>query len=301
VREMSGGTDADDTSAAIVLPPRFAASIRAVAQYFGWRDARIVWFTTQVVLGAMPHAIAVADAVRRASATLSKMESSVSGRQPDQEGGPGLPGVGAPPQQSHADAAGASILKGATTHSSGSGMPSHAQRRLSGEAIAAAATGNRPATLLGAPTQGAGLYFLVPVLIHLNIAAALETRPELDGAGFVAALLLRLAAHAGLVAADPILECLTRVESAAATDDPEVRRWAVAVRRWCWRTTRLSARAIIRRPGLVWLTRTDLDVTLPLGDADVRIRRRGLDIDPGWVAWLGAFGTVVRFHYRDPP
>jgi hypothetical protein len=54
-------------------------------------------------------------------------------------------------------------------------------------------------------------------------------------------------------------------------------------------------RDIVRRPGYVTLTRTDLDVTLAIDSADVRIRRIGLDLDPGWVPW---FGRVVRFHYR---
>jgi hypothetical protein len=42
------------------------------------------------------------------------------------------------------------------------------------------------------------------------------------------------------------------------------------------------------------VNRTDLDVSLALDDADVRIRRIGLDLDPGWLPW---FGRVVRFHY----
>jgi hypothetical protein len=43
------------------------------------------------------------------------------------------------------------------------------------------------------------------------------------------------------------------------------------------------------------LTRTDLDVSLSIDSADIRIRRAGLDLDPGWLPW---FGRVVRFHYR---
>jgi hypothetical protein len=30
--------------------------------------------------------------------------------------------------------------------------------------------------------------------------------------------------------------------------------------------------------------------------ADVRIRKAGLDLDPGWVPWLG---RVLSFHYVD--
>ncbi len=56
----------------------------------------------------------------------------------------------------------------------------------------------------------------------------------------------------------------------------------------------LTAREVVTRNGFVLLNRTDLDVTLSLDAADVRIRRLGLDIDPGWLPW---FGKVVRFHY----
>jgi hypothetical protein len=38
-------------------------------------------------------------------------------------------------------------------------------------------------------------------------------------------------------------------------------------------------------------------VFFDLAAADVRVRRSGLDIDPGWVPWLG---RVVRFHYLHP-
>ncbi len=63
----------------------------------------------------------------------------------------------------------------------------------------------------------------------------------------------------------------------------------------------LTVREIVNRDGLVWMTRSDLDVTLPLDQADVRIRRMGLDIDPGWLPWFGTFGRVVRFHYGHRP
>jgi hypothetical protein len=37
-----------------------------------------------------------------------------------------------------------------------------------------------------------------------------------------------------------------------------------------------------------------LEVRLPLATVDLTIRRAGLDIDPGWLPWLGA---VVRYVY----
>jgi hypothetical protein len=51
------------------------------------------------------------------------------------------------------------------------------------------------------------------------------------------------------------------------------------------------------RPGLVVFTETHVDVMFRLVRADIRVRRAGLDIDPGWMPWLG---RVVHFHYlRD--
>jgi hypothetical protein len=125
-----------------------------------------------------------------------------------------------------------------------------------------------------------------------------------------------------VVPADPILFCLP-LEQGEFSLSPEVlaslpqhasiwpagigpprrtdarsllRIWTLAVRRWCWRMGRLTIAEIVNRKGRVWLTRTDVDVTLPLASAEIRIRRIGLDIDPGWAPW---FGRVVRFHYRD--
>jgi hypothetical protein len=51
---------------------------------------------------------------------------------------------------------------------------------------------------------------------------------------------------------------------------------------------------VFGRPGSFTLTPTHLDIFFQLDQADIRIRRAGLDLDPGWVPWLG---RVVLFHY----
>ena len=48
------------------------------------------------------------------------------------------------------------------------------------------------------------------------------------------------------------------------------------------------------RPGSVLARSGWIEVHLSLADVDVAVRRAGLDIDPGWVPWLG---TVVRYVY----
>lgn len=70
--------------------------------------------------------------------------------------------------------------------------------------------------------------------------------------------------------------------------------WITAIRRWCRRYAQMGLHTLICRPGRIALTRTHLDILIHHQQADIRIRRVGLDIDPGWVPW---FGRVVSFHY----
>jgi len=144
----------------------------------------------------------------------------------------------------------------------------------------------------GEPTSGAGLFFLLNVLTRLGIA------DQEFSLLFLARLFLRIARHAGIEEGDPILLWaeITRNESEPEEiPDRRLRLWLIKIRRWCWRNGRITVREIVRRHGYVTLTRTDLDVSLSIDSADIRIRRIGLDLDPGWVPW---FGRVVRFHYR---
>ncbi len=189
---------------------------------------------------------------------------------------------------------------------------------------------NQPATnppLLGEATQAAGLYFLLNVLRSLGIVAAIDACPALAEAGLATNILRKLAMEAGVADSDPILlslnlpqEAFTLPEEilAGLAQQPEawpkgfapsrqavidssylLRAWTVATKRWLWRMGRLTLSDVVNRNGRVWITRTDLDVTFPLAAADLRIRRIGLDIDPGWLPWFGDSGRVVRFHYRD--
>jgi hypothetical protein len=148
------------------------------------------------------------------------------------------------------------------------------------------------AECFGKATSGAGLFFL------LNALRALQVEAHHLSPVSLARLFFRLASYAGIADDDPILLWAHVIE---AENEPEeidarfLRIWFLRVRRWCWRNGRLTVRDIVIRPGYVTLTRTDLDVTMYLDSADVRIRRIGLDLDPGWLPW---FGRVVRFHYR---
>jgi hypothetical protein len=52
---------------------------------------------------------------------------------------------------------------------------------------------------------------------------------------------------------------------------------------------------LIRRRGQICATRGWIRVVLPADSADVTVRAAGLDLDPGWVPWLG---VVVEYRYE---
>ncbi len=49
-------------------------------------------------------------------------------------------------------------------------------------------------------------------------------------------------------------------------------------------------------PGYVCANRTHVDVVLPLERVDLRVRRAGLDVDPGWVP---ALRRIIAIHFED--
>ncbi len=54
--------------------------------------------------------------------------------------------------------------------------------------------------------------------------------------------------------------------------------------------------ASFARPGRLALTRTHLDVVLPLDEVDLDLRMAGLDRDPGWTPQLG---RIILFHFVE--
>ena len=80
----------------------------------------------------------------------------------------------------------------------------------------------------------------------------------------------------------------------APQDDQRADDWWRRARWACVRQARLPLRRLLRRPGRIWLSTHRIDLWLPLAQADIRIRRAGFDIDPGYVPWLDC---VIHFHY----
>jgi hypothetical protein len=189
--------------------------------------------------------------------------------------------------------------------------------------------------LAGEPTGFAGLFFLLPVLARLGIVEFLEEHPELGEAAPAARILDHVARRVGAAIDDPVRRVLevpalplqdfdfavparwavlvppggARPAVVARGSRPGLHAfappgqlplplldaWLTAARRWCRRVARIGLADLIRRPGLVTASRMHLDLTFELRRTDIRIRRAGLDLDPGWLPW---FGRVVQIHYE---
>jgi len=151
-------------------------------------------------------------------------------------------------------------------------------------------------------TTFGGLLFVVSALQRLQFPRWLEDHPARLQDDFPTRLLLHLGKRIGLTDTDPLYTALATSlppqSPETAADFSEIARsWIRQLRRWCRTEARLGLASLIRRPARLAATKTHLELFFPLSQVDLRIRRAGLDIDPGWVPWLG---RVIYFHYRTP-
>ena len=141
------------------------------------------------------------------------------------------------------------------------------------------------------PSAAGGLFFLIALLARGGLAEWLNRHPAAAGLPWrILHLALR---HARTSGDDPLAIRLPALPSTF----PGGLAWRrlLDTHRSGRRLTGLPLRALIVRPGLVSLTETHIDVFFRAKDADIRIRRAGLDLDPGWVPWLR---RVVSFHFN---
>jgi hypothetical protein len=131
-------------------------------------------------------------------------------------------------------------------------------------------------------SRGGGVFLLVGPLLALGIAEWVSAR---DAVGFGPALLRDIAARQRMPPDDPLFDLLT--PPAEAPDPVALRAWRVGLDRWLWRRVRRRVAEIVRRPGTLALAGDRLVVGFPLAAADLALRRRALDRDPGWQPWLG--------------
>ena len=145
------------------------------------------------------------------------------------------------------------------------------------------------------PTACGGLLFLLPVLAHAGLVQ--RDSPEADRAAALRVLraaLRRLRTAPDDAAWALVDELAPLPPSTARAAEERALGELAAVRRWLHRHARLGLATLVRRPARIALTATHIDVRFPLSGADVRVRRLGLDRDPGWLSW---FGRVIAFQF----
>jgi hypothetical protein len=59
-------------------------------------------------------------------------------------------------------------------------------------------------------------------------------------------------------------------------------------------TVRRRVHDLVNRPGELGWDEFRIDIRFPVADADLALRRRALDRDPGWTDWLG---LSIRYHF----
>ena len=150
-------------------------------------------------------------------------------------------------------------------------------------------------------TSAGGLLFVVQALRHLRFDEYGRENPALIEQGLAAEFLRNIAQRTRTPPDDPILTAILgesdeSTRASACVNPLDVVEWINAVRRWCRFSARIGLYSLVRRPARVAYTRTHIDLSFALRSVDIRVRRAGLDLDPGWVPWLD---RVVLFHYTN--
>jgi hypothetical protein len=170
--------------------------------------------------------------------------------------------------------------------------PAPTSARITSQGVKLPVTAACPAAE-GAPVASdfAGAVFVTNALAHPELQGVWQPEASLHGwrwwrglcAGLelsprdpFAQLLAEACAQAAEVA-DPGEEALTRFHAAARATYGE-----------CW------SPELLRVAGSVRIGPTHIDVWLPLASVRLGVRRAGLDLNPGWLPWLG---RVVNIHY----
>jgi hypothetical protein len=170
----------------------------------------------------------------------------------------------------------------------------------------------------GAATSWGGLLFLLPVVSELGIPASMTADPDDAGVGLRPVLhelgrqlLARAAPDAEPPGAgDPALLAFCGLSPGS---EPPGRPGAAATRRIGLAAGSVAAAlrerltgpgshrgdpalllGVCRRHAVIHADPGWIDVDLRLDEVDVDVRRAGLDLDPGYLPWLGC---VVRFRY----
>ena len=142
-------------------------------------------------------------------------------------------------------------------------------------------------------SRHAGLWLVVPSLAELGFREWLAARPALLGENPGGLLIQAIARHHRVPPDDPALILLgDPIDSGAFR--AWSRLWRHGLDRWLRRTARRRLHDLVNRPGELDWDELRIDIRYPAADADLALRRRALDRDPGWTDWLG---LSIRYHF----
>lgn len=176
----------------------------------------------------------------------------------------------------------------------------------------------QPAFDAALPTRAGGLLCLLNVLARLDFADWQAQYPDAPLCGLILSQALRRLevpdddaawALAASLAAPPTRHArnwqtpalwqdariaVVHEEKDAITPAAMAALWLTACRRYLRRVARIGLASLVCRTAQLEWSATHLDTRFALRDTDLRVRRAALDMDPGWLDWLG---RVATFHY----
>ena len=161
-----------------------------------------------------------------------------------------------------------------------------------------------PASLLSSELEfaKAGLFLTLPLLNRLGLQDVIEQGGLSERHNFAAHLLVKMALSFGRADGSAMIDWLGVDPDDCARAQSELAAplalWARIADKALRAMTTRRLHDLAMRKG--WIIRDDetLDIRFPLASADIALRRKALDVDPGWVPWLG---RVVHFHFSDAP
>jgi len=272
------------------LDARVGAAVATVLAALPRGSAAATWIGRIIVLAAAPELIRNhASCAQFASALIVAV---LPGRQTT--GRPGMPDqpvaltaatANAPPASAAGDAERALQVAARDRHT----LAGHSRAEASRAVVP-------PEPDVEQASRAAGVLLAIGALDRLGLGARLAADGDAALAGFGRALLCHIASRARTPPDDPlfaILDAPTPDSFAAA-----LHSWRRGLDGWLRRRARVRLAELAGRRG--WLLRagSELHVRLPLSAAELRLRRLALDVDPGWVPWLG---LIVRYHFSDTP
>jgi hypothetical protein len=284
------------------LAPQFAARIEDVARRIGPATRASFLLLERLLLASSPS-LALSPALLRELVSAYAAEIALPAR-PTIPKAAERPAI--PPSRAEAVARDAvaeapprpASLAQAEPDAARAEEPARAEEAARAEKAAAEPV-SPPALAQEQESQAAGLWMVVPSLIRMGFREWLAERPETLSDDPGRTLLRFIARHHRVGERDPAFGPLAPADGEEEEAAPEwARLWRFGLDRWLRRRARMPLHDLVWRRGWLRMSEDRLLVRFPPGSADLRLRRRALDVDPGWTDWLG---LVVLYTFAERP